>query len=98
MSRHPTGDIGVLQPGNTYADFRPGQPFDRVLAILMTPPTRENPPREDHVEHYGSMMLSKCYRASRGLPAERQMRCISGHDPRVEPMSEQTPPFFNGKC
>jgi hypothetical protein len=98
MSCHQTGDIRVFQSGKTYANFRPGQPLDRVLAILMTPPTRENPPREDHVEHYYSMMLSKCYRASRGLPAERQMRCISCHDPHVEPSSEEAPAFFNDKC
>jgi hypothetical protein len=98
MSCHQTGDIRVFQPGKTYADFRPGQPLDRVLAILMTPPTRDNPPREDHVEHYYSMILSKCYRASAGLPSEKQMRCISCHDPHVEPASEEAPAFFNGKC
>jgi Tetratricopeptide repeat len=98
MSCHQTGDIRVFQPGKTYSDFRPGQPLDRVLAILMTPPTRDNPPREDHVEHYYSMILSKCYRASAGLPAEKQMRCISCHDPHVEPTSEEAPAFFNSKC
>jgi len=98
MSCHQTGDIRVFQPGKTYADFRPGQPLDRVLAILMTPPTRENPPSEDHVEHYYSMVLSKCYRASANLPSEKQMRCISCHDPHIEPTSEEAPAFFNGKC
>jgi hypothetical protein len=98
MSCHQTGDIRIFQPGKTYADFRPGQPLDRVLAILMTPPTRENPPSEDHVEHYYSMILSKCYRASANLPSEKQMRCISCHDPHIEPTGEEAPAYFNGKC
>ena len=98
MSCHQTGDTRVFQPGKTYLDFRPGQPLDRVMAILMVPPTRENPPREDHVEHFYSMILSKCYRASAGLSAEKQLRCISCHDPHVEPTSEEAPGFFNGKC
>jgi tetratricopeptide (TPR) repeat protein len=98
MSCHQTGDIRIFQPGKTYSDFRPGKPLDRVLAILMTPPTRENPPSEDHVEHYYSMVLSKCYRASANLPSEKQMRCISCHDPHIEPTIEEAPAFFNGKC
>ena len=98
MSCHQTGDIRVFQPGKTYLDFRPGQPLDRVTAILMVPPTRENPPREDHVEHYYSMILSKCYRASASLPSEKQMRCISCHDPHIEPTSEEAPAYFNDKC
>jgi hypothetical protein len=98
MTCHQTGDIRVFQPGKTYLDFRPGQPLDRVMAILMTPPTRDNPPREDHVEHYYSMIMSKCYRASASLPSEKQMRCISCHDPHIEPTSEEAPAYFNGKC
>jgi hypothetical protein len=98
MSCHQTGDTRVFQPDKTYLDFRPGQPLDRVMAILMVPPTRDNPPREDHVEHYYSMILSKCYRASLRQPAEKQMRCISCHDPHTEPTGEEAPAFFNGKC
>jgi hypothetical protein len=98
MSCHQEGDTRILQPGKTYQDFRPGTPLDRVLAILMVPPTRQNPPQDDHVQHYYSMILSKCYRGSAGLPQEKQMRCTTCHDPHVEPASAEAPAYFNAKC
>ena len=72
------------QAGKTYQDFRPGHPLDDTLSILMVPPTRESPPSADHVEHYYSMTLSKCYRAQPG-----RLRCITCHDPHVEPSREK---------
>ena len=98
MSCHQVGDTRVFQPGKNYLDFRPGQPLDRVMAILMVPPTRENPPREDHVEHYYSMILSKCYRDSAGKADAEQMRCTTCHDPHIEPTAAEAPAYFNGKC
>ncbi|HYK37818.1 hypothetical protein [Alloacidobacterium sp.] len=93
MGCHQTGDVRVLKPGKTYQDFRPGEPLDRTLSILMIPPTRSAPPDVDHVEHYYSMTLSKCYRASKG-----RLSCITCHDPHVEPSAEEAPAYFNGKC
>jgi hypothetical protein len=93
MSCHQAGDVRVLQPGRRYDEFRPGMPLNDILAILKVPPTREAPPDEDHLEHYYSMTLSKCYRSSGG-----QLRCISCHDPHVEPSREQAPEYYNKKC
>jgi predicted CXXCH cytochrome family protein len=98
MSCHQAGDARVLQPGKSYQDFRPGQPLEKTLLIFQIPPTRENPPQDDHVEHYYSMSLSKCFRASRTAPAAKQLRCISCHDPHVEPTAAEAPAYFNGKC
>ena len=98
MSCHQAGDARVLQPGKTYQDFRPGEPLERTVAIFQIPPTRDNPPDEDHVEHYYSMSLSKCFRATRNLSAEKQLRCISCHDPHVEPSEAEAPAYFKSKC
>jgi hypothetical protein len=93
MACHQTGDVRVLQSGKSYQDVRPGHPLDDTLSILMIPPTRESPPSEDHVQHYYSMTLSKCYRASSG-----RLSCITCHDPHVEPTREEAPAYFAAKC
>lgn len=93
MACHQTGDARVLKPGKTYQDIRPGRPLDETLSIMMVPPTREAPPTADHVEHYYSMTLSKCYRASQG-----RLSCITCHDPHVEPSREEAPKYFAAKC
>lgn len=98
MSCHQIGDARVLQAGKTYQDFRPGEPLERTVAIFQTPPSRQDPPQDDHVEHYYSMSMSKCFRATRNQPSEKQLRCISCHDPHVEPTSAEAPAYFNGKC
>jgi len=93
MFCHQTGDVRVLKPNKGYRDFRPGQPLDNTLSIFLIPPKRESPPPSDHVEHYYSMTLSKCYRNS-----ERALSCITCHDPHVQPTQTEAPAYFNGKC
>ena len=68
MSCHQTGDGRVLKPGKNHRDFRPGTPLDDTLSILIVPPKRDAPPQSDLLQHYFSMILSKCYRSSGGRP------------------------------
>jgi tetratricopeptide (TPR) repeat protein len=98
MSCHQAGDVRVLQAGKTYQDFRPGEALERTVAIFQIPPTRDNPPNDDHVEHYYSMSLSKCFLATRNLPAPKQLRCTSCHDPHVEPTEDEAPAYFKSAC
>jgi predicted CXXCH cytochrome family protein len=93
MGCHQGGDVRVLKPGKSYSDIRPGRPLDEVLSIFLVPPTRESPPNADHVEHYFSMMLSKCYRASGG-----RMSCLSCHDPHSQPAPSETAAYYQRKC
>jgi hypothetical protein len=93
MACHEIGDERILKPGKEYKDIRPGEPLDNTLSILMTPPAREAPPDKDHLQHYYAMTLSKCYRASGG-----RLRCITCHDPHVEPTKEEAPAFFKKRC
>jgi hypothetical protein len=93
MFCHQTGDVRVLKPNKEYRDFRPGKPLDETLSIFLVPPKRESPPPPDHVEHYYSMILSKCYRGS-----GRGLSCITCHDPHVQPSGTEAAAYFAGKC
>jgi Tetratricopeptide repeat len=93
MFCHQTGDVRVLKPNKDYRDFHPGEPLDDTLSIFLVPPKRESPPPSDHVEHYYSMILSKCYRSS-----GRRLGCITCHDPHVEPSRAEASAYFAGKC
>lgn len=93
MSCHEMGDVRVFRPGKSYADFRPGKPLNDILDILLVAPTRDSPPDADHLQHYFSMTLSKCYRASGAM-----LTCITCHDPHVEPTSDEAPAYFAKKC
>jgi hypothetical protein len=93
MFCHQTGDVRVLKPGKDYRDFRPGTPLADTFSILMIPPKRESPPQSDLLEHYYSMALSKCYRAS-----GQRLSCITCHDPHREPSREEAAEYFKKKC
>jgi hypothetical protein len=93
MSCHQTGDARVLQAGKTYRDFRPGAELDDTLSLFLVPFGRESAPKDDLLEHYLSMRLSKCYLKSGG-----RLGCISCHDPHVQPSQQEAPAYFRQKC
>ena len=93
MSCHQTGDARVLQAGKTYRDFRPGAELNDTLSIFLVPFSRESAPKDDLLEHYLSMRLSKCYLKSGG-----RLGCISCHDPHVQPSQQEAPAYFRQKC
>jgi len=93
MSCHQTGDARVLQIGKTYRDFRPGAELNDTLSIFLVPFSRQSAPKDDLLEHYLSMRLSKCYLKSGG-----RLGCISCHNPHVQPSQQEAPAFFRQKC
>src|SRR6202167_1109694 len=92
MSCHQSGDARVLQAGKTYRDFRPGAELDDTLSIFMVPFNRESAPKDDLLEHYLSMRLSKCYLKS------GRLGCITCHDPHLHPSQQEAPAYFRQKC
>jgi tetratricopeptide (TPR) repeat protein len=94
MKCHQGGDVRVPQPGKHDADFRPGTQLDAVLAIFKAPLSRSiNSSPDVLLEHYFSMTLSKCYRASAG-----NLHCTSCHDPHAEPRTTEAAAYYRNRC
>jgi hypothetical protein len=93
MSCHQIGDARVLKNGKSYRDLRPGKNLGDTLSIFLVPFDRGSAPKDDLLEHYLSMRLSKCYLKSGG-----KLSCIICHDPHAQPSAQQAPEYFRQKC
>ena len=93
MKCHQGGDVRVEQPGKHEQDFRPGTRLDDVVAIFKAPLSRETSSQSVLLEHYFSMTLSKCYRASAGA-----LQCTSCHDPHTQPPPTEARAFYRARC
>jgi Doubled CXXCH motif (Paired_CXXCH_1) len=93
MSCHQTGDARVLQAGKTDRNFHPGAALDDTLSIFLVPFARESVPKDDLLEHYLSMRLSKCYLKSGG-----RLSCTTCHNPHVQPSPQEVPAYFRQRC
>jgi hypothetical protein len=94
MSCHQGLALRILQPGKTYADYRPGKPLDNVMAIFAAPmgPNGGTAPISPLLEHFSLMSLSKCYTATKG-----RMSCLTCHDPHVQPTANSVD-YYRQKC
>ena len=94
MSCHQGRAMRVLQPGKSYADFRPGTPLDEVMAIFAAPldPKGGSAPISPLLEHFSLMSLSKCYTATKG-----RMSCLTCHDPHFQPTTNAVE-YYRQKC
>jgi hypothetical protein len=94
MSCHQGLALRVLQPGKSYADYRPGTPLDNVMAIFAAPldPKRGSAPISPLLEHFSLMSLSKCYTGAKG-----RMSCLTCHDPHLQPTTNSVE-YYRQKC
>jgi hypothetical protein len=93
MNCHQRGDTRILQPGKTFADFRPGQWLIDTLAIFKAPARPGEHPESDLLEHDAAMRASRCFRESAG-----KLSCLTCHDPHVQPRGSETVSYFREKC
>lgn len=82
MSCHEEGSARVPQPGKSPLDFRPGTPLEDTVAIFAAPDRAIGKSGQVQLlSYYQGMVASACFRGNRNLS------CITCHDPHIEPSS-----------
>jgi hypothetical protein len=76
---HLGGTARVLNPGKTWADFRPGLALETVFSVYV-PKVPADPNRIKVVSHSEQLALSRCKVAS-----GNRLWCATCHDPHREP-------------
>jgi photosynthetic reaction center cytochrome c subunit len=89
---HLLGVGRVLNPGKTFADFRPGRPLEDVFTTyrnVLPPGSEEN--KFKVISHVEQLARSTCARKSNGA-----LWCGTCHDPHNKPVEPVA--FFRSKC
>lgn len=92
MYCHEQGDARVLNSGKNFADFRPGIPLAKTLAIFIS---LNHPPeqKQTFLGYHSEMKASKCYFMSRG-----QLSCLTCHNPHHQLADSDVSKDYNSKC
>lgn len=90
MLCHQGGNARVLLPGKDYADFRPGTPLFKTLAIIGLPGEEAG---ADLLEHHASMKSSACFQKTNG-----RLGCMTCHNPHEQPSPSEAPAYFRERC
>ncbi|PYT25225.1 MAG: hypothetical protein DMG57_25905 [Acidobacteria bacterium] len=89
---HLAGDARVPRPGTRYADFRPGTPLDKVVAIFSVPTAMKGAGLQA-LGHVDQLHLSRCWTATEG-----RLGCITCHDPHAEPQGNGAAALYRQRC
>jgi tetratricopeptide (TPR) repeat protein len=68
-------------------------PLESVMEIYKEAPLYDSAPDSVLLEHYYSMILSKCYRQSSG-----RLHCTSCHDPHKQPAGVDAAAYYQARC
>jgi hypothetical protein len=90
---HLSGEARILNPGEQFADFRPGQELEDVFSVYV-PEASPDPAHAKPlkvISHAQQLALSTCARQSKG-----NMWCGTCHDPHEQPVDAKT--YFHARC
>ncbi|XZE20641.1 multiheme c-type cytochrome [Pirellulaceae bacterium SH449] len=83
----------VLRPGKTHLDFQPGMLLSDIWAIVDHGAEIDADSRTRAVNHVQQMRDSVCFNRS-----DKQMGCISCHDPHSTPSEANKLEFYRSRC
>ena len=90
---HLQGERTIPRYGRGFFDFRPGQPLEDCLLIMVQGERVDDRGRTRPVSQVEQMRSSACFQKSAG-----KLGCISCHDPHESPAEEQRVEYYRGRC
>ena len=90
---HLQGKHRLARYGRQFDDFRPGDRFDDVVAVLVANTGVRADGRTKAVSQVEQMNDSTCFRKSEG-----RLGCTSCHDPHSHPGHGDTAAFYRSRC